>query len=166
MRTYVFQTFYIPSRSMLPTLHVGDRIIVSKLSVTWGTIHRGDILVFQRPHNESICGQPAVSDLVKRVIGLPGNDLWNVGNVIYVNGVALQQNWSHNEPIGNVQITNSTGEQATASNPEVVPPNSYYMMGDNEADSCDSRYWGPINRSLIVGKVVMRIWPPSRIGFL
>jgi signal peptidase I len=83
MRTYVFQTYFIPSTSMLPTLRVGDRIIVSKLSVELGTINRGDILVFSRPPNEPMdCGGPVVADLVKRVIGLPGDELWSVGDTI------------------------------------------------------------------------------------
>lgn len=160
LRTFVFQTFYIPSGSMEPTLQIGDRIIVSKLSVELGTIHRGDILVFKRPPNEGqYCGGPPVADLVKRVIGLPGDRLYNVGNTIYVNGQPLDQNWTHNEPIGAQQI-------ASKSDPVVVPKNDYYMLGDNEPYSCDSRYWGPIKRSWVVGKVVFRIWPFNRIGFL
>jgi signal peptidase I len=160
MRAYVFQTFYIPSGSMEPTLHIGDRILVSKLSVEFGTIHTGDILVFKRPPAETQCGGPPVSDLVKRVIGLPGQRLYSVGNTIYVNGKVLDQDWTHNEPLGVEPVGNGKND------PVVVPPNSYFMMGDNEAYSCDSRYWGPIPRSLVVGKVIMRIWPPSRVGFL
>ena len=159
MRAYVFQTFYIPSGSMLPTLEIGDRIIVSKISVELGTIHRGDILVFQRPPRESICGEPLINDLVKRVIGLPGDHLWNVGDVIWVNGHVLKQNWTHVPQIGSTPI-------GTAASPVVVPRNSYFMMGDNEPQSCDSRYWGPVRRDLVVGKVLIRIWPISRFEFL
>lgn len=159
MRAYVFQTFYIPSGSMEPTLHIGDRIIVSKLSVELGTIHRGDILVFRRPPLED-CGGPPVSDLVKRVIGLPGDHLYSQGNTIYVNGHVLNQDWTHYAAIGNTPVGNGKND------PTIVPKNSYFMMGDNEAASCDSRYWGPISRNLVVGKVILRIWPFSRIGFL
>jgi signal peptidase I len=165
MRTFVFQTFYIPSGSMEPTLQIGDRIIVSKLSVEMGTIHTGDILVFKRPPAED-CGGSEVNDLVKRVIGLPGQALYNSGNKIFVDGRRLRQDWTHTEPIGTVDITNKMGNVATRQAPYVVPPNSYYMMGDNESDSCDSRYWGPISRNLVVGKVILRIWPLSRLGFL
>ena len=84
MRTYAFQTFYIPSGSMEPTLQVGDRIIVDKLAVSWGTINIGDIVVFKAPPAEN-CGEP-VTDLVKRVIGIPGDTLTSKGNTIYVNG--------------------------------------------------------------------------------
>lgn len=154
IRTFVFQTFFIPSGSMEPTLQIGDRIIVSKLSVELGTIHTGDILVFKAPKAvATVCGDN-VSDLVKRVIGLPGQHLTSKGNTIYVNGKVLLQPWTHNpilgKPIGNV----------------TVPKNHYFMMGDNESDSCDSRFWGSIPRSSIIGKAFVRIWPLSRFGFL
>lgn len=152
MRTFVIQTFYIPSGSMEPTLKVGDRIIVSKLSVQWGTIHRGDILVFKAPPSEH-CGAP-VTDLVKRVIGLPGDHLTSRGNTIYVNGSPLKETWTHYEPLG-TPIGNVT-----------VPANSYFMMGDNHPDSCDSRMWGSVPRSDVIGKVFLRIWPLSRFGLL
>ena len=159
IRTYVFQTFYIPSGSMEPTLHIGDRIVVSKLSVELGTIHIGDILVFKAPPAVvNQCGDD-VADLVKRVIGLPGDHLTSKGNTIYVNGSPLKQPWTHYEPIGKA-IENSKGGAV------VVPKNQYFMMGDNEADSCDSRYWGTVPRSSVIGKVFLRIWPLSRIGFL
>jgi signal peptidase I len=152
MRTYVFQTFYIPSGSMEPTLQIGDRIIVNKLSVTWGTINIGDIVVFKAPPAEN-CGEP-VTDLVKRVIGVPGDSLKSKGNTIYVNGVPLAEKWTHTEPLGG------------AITPITLKPNQYFMMGDNHSDSCDSRMWGPVPRSDIIGKAFVRIWPLSRIGFL
>ena len=152
MRTFVIQTFFIPSGSMEPTLQIGDRIIVSKLSVTFGTIHRGDIVVFKAPPAEH-CGDP-VTDLVKRVIGLPGDHLTSKGNTIYVNGSPLAETWTHVEPLGQAigQVT--------------VPANSYFMMGDNHPDSCDSRMWGTVPRSDIIGKVFLRIWPLNRFGFI
>ena len=153
VRTYIVQTFYIPSGSMEPTLQVGDRILVSKLSTEFGSVHIGDILVFKRPPKEN-CGGAPVPFLVKRVIGLPGDHLTSKGNTIYVNGKLLEQTWSYYNPvspaIGNV----------------VVPKNTYFMMGDNHGDSCDSRYWGPLPANLVVGKAVLRIWPLSRFGTL
>ena len=151
-RTYAFQTFYIPSAPMLPTLQVGERIIVSKLSVDFGTINRGDIVVFKAPPAEN-CGEP-VTDLVKRVIGLPGDHLTSKGNTIFINGVALAENWSHHEPLGQ-----SIGHVT-------VPTGNYFMMGDNHNDSCDSRMWGTVPRSDIIGKAFLRIWPVSRLGSL
>jgi signal peptidase I len=152
MRSYVVQTFYIPSGSMEPTLQIGDRIIVSKLSVEWGTIHRGDILVFKAPPSEH-CGE-TVTDLVKRVIGLPGDTLTSRGNTIYVNNRPLNETWTHIEP-----LTPAIGKV-------VVPANHYFMMGDNHPDSCDSRFWGSIPRSDVIGKAFLRIWPIGRFGFL
>jgi signal peptidase I len=152
MRTFVVQTFFIPSASMEPTLQIGDRILVSKLSVELGTIHRGDIIVFKAPPAEH-CGD-TVSDLVKRVIGLPGDHLTSRGNTIYYNGHVLHETWPHYEPL------------QTPIGHVTVPANSYFVMGDNHPDSCDSRFWGSVPRSDIIGKVFLRIWPLSRFGFL
>jgi signal peptidase I len=155
LRTYAFQTFFIPSPSMNPTLQDGDRIIVNKLAVEFGTINRGDVLVFKAPPTED-CSTLHVTDLVKRVIGVPGDKLYSVGNTIYVNGTALVEAWSHTEPLG--------GEIASAMNPVVVAANHYFMMGDNHDNSCDSRMWGTIPRSDVIGKAFVRIWPLTRIG--
>jgi signal peptidase I len=159
MRTFVLQTFYIPSASMEPTLQIGDRIIVSKLSVELGSIHRGDIVVFRAPPAEH-CGDP-VSDLVKRVIGVPGDTLYSdMNKIFYKNAsthgkyVQLRETWSHREPLGS-PVTQVT-----------LKANQYFVMGDNHPDSCDSRYWGPVTRSEIVGKVFLRIWPLGRLSFL
>ncbi len=154
MRTYVVQQFYIPSASMEPTLPVGDRLLVSKLSVSLGTIHRGDIVVFKAPAAALTDCSDAVPIFIKRVIGLPGDHLTSRGNTIYVNGKALDQTWSHYEPLG-TPIGNVT-----------VPPNSYFVMGDNQSQSCDSRTWGSVPRSSIIGKAFFRLWPLSQFGFL
>ena len=152
VRTFVFQTYFIPSASMEPTLHIGDRIIINKLSVDFGTIHTGDIVVFKAPPAEN-CGTK-VADLVKRVIGVPGDRLTSKANTIYINGKPLDETWPHDEPLG-TPIGNVT-----------VKPGQYFVMGDNHPDSCDSRYWGTVPRSDIIGKAFVRIWPLSRIGFL
>jgi signal peptidase I len=153
VRMYAVQTFFIPSGSMEPTLHVGDRILVNKLSVRFGTINIGDIIVFKAPPSEH-CDDGTFTDLVKRVIGLPGDHLTSKGNTVFVNGKKLKEPWSYfptlNPPIGHV----------------TVPANSYFVMGDNRANSCDSRFWGSVPHSDIIGKAFLRIWPESRIGFL
>ncbi|MGA2122926.1 MAG: signal peptidase I [Acidimicrobiales bacterium] len=155
IRTFVFQTFFIPSGSMEPTLQVGDRIVVSKLSVEFGTIHTGDILVFKAPKAVATdCGDD-VADLVKRVIGLPGQTIWSQGNTIYVDGKVLPQPWTHVSQIGPKPIAKTH-----------IAKNHYFMMGDNEPNSCDSRYWGTIPRSSIIGKAFFRLWPLSHLGFL
>jgi signal peptidase I len=151
MRTFVFETYYVPSGSMYPTLQIGDRIIVDKLSVDFGTIHQGDIVVFKAPKKVAIACGDDVADLVKRVIGLPGDILTSKGNTIYDNGKAVNEKWTHTEPLG------------TAIGRIRVPAGDYFMIGDNHAPSCDSRAWGFVPRSSIIGKVFLRIWPLSRI---
>lgn len=158
LRTFAFQTFFIPSGSMEPTLQIGDRIIVNKLSVTFGTINVGDIIVFKAPPAEN-CGEPA-TDLVKRVIGVPGDSLESNNNSILIKKPGqshyylLHERWTHTEPIGE------------AIQPITLKKNQYFVMGDNHSDSCDSRMWGTVPRSDIIGKAFVRIWPLSRIGFL
>jgi signal peptidase I len=150
VRTFVFQTYFIPSKSMEPTLYVGNRIMVNKLSVEFGTINIGDILVFKAPPAVlAKCGD-SVTDLVKRVVGVPGDHLTSRGNTIFVNGVALKESWSHYEPLGG-SLGNVT-----------VTAGHYFMMGDNHANSCDSRFWGTVPRSDIIGKVFLKFWPLSQ----
>jgi signal peptidase I len=150
VRTFVFQTYFIPSKSMEPTLYVGNRIMVNKLSVEFGTINIGDIVVFRAPPEVLAKCSDSVPDLVKRVIGVPGDHLTSRGNTIFVNGVALKENWSHYEPLGG-SLGNVT-----------VKAGHYFMMGDNHANSCDSRYWGTVPRSDIIGKVFLKFWPLSQ----
>jgi len=150
IRTYVLQTFLIPSGSMNPTFYNGDRILVNKLSVDFGTINVGDILVFKAPPNVAKICNDDVADLVKRVIGLPGDVLTSKGNTIYRNGTRLDQKWSVFPTLG------------TPIKKITVPAGQYFMMGDNHANSCDSRMWGTLPRDDIIGKVFVRIWPLSK----
>lgn len=156
VRAYVVQTFYIPSGSMEPTLWPGQGIVVDKLAAEFGTIHTGDVIVFRAsPAVAQDCAE-ATPDLVKRVIGLPGQTLYSEGNTIYVNYRPLAQPWPHSGPL----------EPAIGApqSPIVVPRGQYFVLGDNEATSCDSRYWGFVPRSAIIGKVAWRVWPLSAIG--
>jgi signal peptidase I len=148
IRTFVAQTFYIPSASMEPTLMVGDRIVVDKLSYHLHAVHRGDIIVFGRPPGEN---QPGVDDLVKRVIGLPGDTVASLYGRVFINNKPLNEPWL---PPGTVTTGITT---------QKIPPNEYFVMGDNRSDSQDSRFFGPISGNLIVGRVVVRIWPLSSV---
>jgi signal peptidase I len=151
LRAFVVQTYYVPSASMAPTIEPGDRIVVSKLSYHLHGIGRGDIVVFARPPAEH-CGSAPVPDLVKRVIGLPGERISSAGNQVLINGKPIAEPWLPKpDPLGK------------AIPPETIPANDYYVLGDNRAYSCDSRYWGPVPRSLIVGKVVAIFWPLSHL---
>jgi signal peptidase I len=161
LRAFVVQTFFIPSGSMEPTLQIGDRILVNKLSYHLHSVQRGDIVVFSRPPTEN-CGGPEVNDLVKRVIGLPGNVISLSGGYVYIDGKRLDESWLPASEEG-VTVAGPAGNSSNLARPYRVPANDYFVMGDNRTDSCDSRYWGPINRSLIVGKVELRVWPLSSL---
>jgi signal peptidase I len=161
LRAFVVQTFYIPSGSMEPTLQIGDRILVNKLSYHLHNVSRGDIVVFSRPATEN-CGGPEVNDLVKRVIGLPGDIVSLDQGHVYIDGRRLSETWLPPAEQG-VTSAGPPGTSANLSHPYRVPSSDYFVMGDNRTDSCDSRYWGPIARSLIVGKVEMRVWPVAGV---
>jgi signal peptidase I len=163
LRTFVVATYSIPSGSMEPTLQIGDRIVVDKLSYHLHGVDRTNIVVFSTPPNEN-CAGPPVADLVKRVIGLPGEIISLQDGNVYINGRLLP------EPFLPPDIRNDTypgpGSNAYALHHAYrIPAGDVYVMGDNRPNSCDSRYWGPIPESGIVGKVDLRIWPLSRIGF-
>jgi signal peptidase I len=147
LRVFVIQTFTIPSGSMLPTLQIGDRIIVDKLAYH---VHRGSIVVFRRPPAEN-CGGAPVPDLVKRVIGLPGETISSRGNTVLIDGRPLAEPWFAAVPLGPAITT------------QTIAANHYFVMGDSRSDSCDSRYWGTVPASLIVGRAVAVIWPLSQV---
>ena len=152
IKTFLFQAFYIPSESMEPTLKPGDRVLVNKLSYRFHPIHRGDIVVFKTPPSEA--SDPTIKDLIKRVIGLPGDKIEERGNNVYINDRLL------NEPYL------PPGTPTTSLPPRIVPPGQYFVMGDNRTNSKDSRFIGTIPRSLIVGRAFVRVWPLSSVGLL
>jgi signal peptidase I len=159
VRAFAFQIFWIPSSSMVPTLGVYDRIVVQKAFFTWRDVREGDIVVFSHPPLDH-CGGPQEGDLVKRVIALPGQTIYSSGNSIYVNGRLLAEPYlPHDDPLG------PPVPDASSQHPYRVPPGELYMLGDNRADSCDSRYWGPVMGSSIVGKVVLVWWHDDRPDF-
>ena len=154
IKTFLFQAFYIPSDSMVPTLKTNDRVIVNKLSYKLHPVHRGDIVVFTSPPNVD----PSVKDLVKRVIALPGETVEGRANGhIYINGKVLTEKYL---PKGT--------QPGPSFLPITVPPDSYWVMGDNRSNSRDSRFFPEhfIRKKDIVGRVFLRIWPLNRLGIL
>jgi len=150
LRAFVVQAFFVPSPSMVPTLQVGDRILVIKMSLLTGPVQRGSIVVFHHPAVFPCSGGDDVEDLVKRVIGLPGETIYSSGNTIYINGKPLHEpGWfrAGYAEVGSTPIAK-----------QIVPIGDYFMMGDNRTDSCDSRIFGPIAASSIVGQVEMIVW--------
>jgi signal peptidase I len=150
IKTFLVQAFFIPSASMDPTLKVHDRVLVNKLSYKAHGIHRGDIVVFTKPPHEP----EEIKDLIKRVIGLPGETVSGVNGHVYINGRPLQEPYL---PAGTV---------STIDHPWKIPPGDIFVMGDNRTNSADSRVFGPIKESSVVGRAFVKIWPLSRIGFL
>lgn len=156
LRTFVIQTYSIPSVSMLPTLRVGDRILVDKLSYRLHAVHRGDVVVFATPPKE--IKVLMVNDLVKRVIGLPGETISSgPRGEVFINGRLINQPWltagARNDPGPTIRR-------------QKIPPGEVFVMGDNRGSSDDSRFIGPVDESLIVGRAVFGFWPLSHIHLL
>jgi signal peptidase I len=155
IKTFLFQPFYIPSQSMEPTLHVNDRIFVNKLSYKMHDVHRGDIVVFTTPPGED---NSTVKDYVKRVIALPGETVEGKGGAVYINGRKLD------EPYVNPQCGDALGGGPFAK--RTIPAGYIWVMGDNRCNSSDSRVFGPIKESSVVGRAFVRIWPITRLSLL
>jgi len=163
IKAYVVNPYRIPSSSMEPTLHCGtpqpgclarfsDRVLANRFIYHLRDPHRGEIVVFKTPAEaEEKCG--AGGTFVKRIIGLPGETVRERDGRIFIDGKLL------NEPY--VKPPNRDFDSGRW----VVPKGRYFMMGDNRAQSCDSRRWGSVPRGNLVGPVFAVYWPPTRIGF-
>ena len=167
VRTFVLQAFKIPTGSMENNLLIGDHLLVNKFVyaptatslertlLPIGTIHRGDVLVFKSPVEPE-------RDLIKRVIGLPGDRLEQKEKKIYINGQPLDEPYvffleppRHNSELSEASATSDPRENY---GPVTVPPNQYFMMGDNRDNSLDSRYWGFMPADYVKGKAVLIYW--------
>jgi len=155
--TFVARTYYIPSASMVPTLKVGDVLLVNKFQYRFGAPHEGDIVVFPPPI-------PTSDDFIKRVIGRPGDRLAIKNGIVYLNGKALSEPYIEQPPAYNLQIRNygiyvtepgdpKSFDALSPRNanvpprqywtaPDRIPKDCYFMMGDNRNDSEDSHAWG------------------------
>ena len=160
VRAFFLQTFYVPSTSMYPTLKPGDRIVVEKITTS---VQPGNIIVFSTPPDEAgRCAGPPVPDLVKRVIALGGQTVAVRNDKVYITGKVLPEPWL---PARTSDSNPYTADYPPSGEPFTVPRGDLFVMGDNRASSCDSRTWGPVKASSVVGKVVMIIWPLSRFHF-
>jgi signal peptidase I len=167
VRTFVLQAFKIPTGSMENNLLIGDHLLVNKFVYSptassieraltpIGTIKRGDVLVFKSPVEPE-------RDLIKRVIGLPGDKLEQKEKKIFINGQPLNEPYvffleppRHNSELSEASTTSDPRENY---GPVTVPPNQYFMMGDNRDNSLDSRYWGFMPADYVKGKAVLIYW--------
>ncbi|MEL7316753.1 MAG: signal peptidase I [Cyanobacteria bacterium J06559_3] len=152
IRAFVAEARYIPSGSMEPTLEINDRLVVEKVSYHFNPPIRGDIVVFRPPETLFKPGQRRDA-FIKRIIGLPGDTVEIADGTVFVNDEALTEDYIKEPPL------NDWG-------PETVPEGFYLVLGDNRNSSFDSRSWGFVDREDIIGKAVVRFWPPSRVGGL
>lgn len=149
IKTFLLQAFFIPSGSMEPTLRVGDRVLVNKMSYRLHDVNRGDIIVFERPPNATPGG---VEDLIKRVVALPGETVEARDGKIFVDG----------EPLAEPYLADgvTTPDFAEAE----VPADHVFVLGDNRANSQASNVFGPVSEGLIVGRAFVRVWPLDNLG--
>jgi signal peptidase I len=154
IEAFLVQAFYIPSPSMVPTLNVDDRVLVNKLSYRLHDVHRGDIVVFERPPGAARGGENEIKDLIKRVVAVGGDTIEGRNQLVYVNGERVDE--SYLEP---GTPTNDLPRQT-------VPEGHVFVMGDNRTNSEDSRVFGPVDEDRIIGRAFMRVLPVGDIGWL
>jgi signal peptidase I len=175
VKTFVIQAFYIPSESMVPTLEVGDRVFVSKFLFDGGDVSRGDVIVFENPNPGEVpdrgvvsgfvhwlgegigFAQPENEDFIKRVIALPGETIEINDHTVYIDGELLAEPY----------LTKQAEQSMADFPPHTVPQDELFVMGDNRANSADSRFGlGTVPFDKVIGKAFVIIWPPSHMGGL
>jgi len=157
LRTFVVQQFYIAGPSMETTLWGDDRVLVNKLAYRIGEPSRGDVIVFDRITTNG--GEVQHDDLIKRVIGLPGETIELRSCDVYVNGTLIDEPWLPAD-MKDVAIDPAQRCGTADVEPTKVGDDQVYLIGDNRPMSFDSRAFGPVDMSLIVGKAMIVIWPP------
>ncbi len=168
--------YEIPSGSMAPTVDVGERVIVERLPYWLGDPEIGDIVVFRPPAGaaesgrcglrpkppDEPCSEPVGSPdevtFIKRIVATPGDTLAIEDGHAIVNGEAIEEDY--------IRPCGGSGHGCNFRSSITIPPDHYFMMGDNRGASDDSRFWGPVPREWIDGKAVATYWPPDRIGGL
>ncbi|MCY7285693.1 MAG: signal peptidase I [Cyanobacteria bacterium CAN_BIN43] len=152
IRQFIAEPRYIPSESMVPTLEVNDRLMVEKLSYLFHPPNRGDVVVFWPPDRLKQQNPELKKDaFIKRVIGLPGDQVEVKEGKVFINNKPLIEDYIAAKP--NYQW-----------GPEIVPNDSYLVLGDNRNNSYDSHFWGYVPRQNLIGRAAFRFWPLPRIG--
>ena len=148
VRPFVMEAFYIPSESMVPTFEVGDRVFVNKFIYRFREPKQGEIVVFKSIEGEQ-------EDLIKRVVGVPGDTITLDNGMLLVNGVPKD------EPYVNHQLPDPS-----SFGPITVPEGKVFVLGDNRANSRDSRFFGPLPIQDVEGEAFVIFWPPGRVRLL
>ncbi len=173
IQAWLIKPYQIPSQSMEPTLDVGQRVLVNRFLYHLADPGPGDIVVFHPPtgaDNGAECGAPhspqqacgvpteteSSQNFIKRIVAGPGDTLSVRNGHPVVNGVAKTDE-PYTRPCGSAPSCNLP-------KPITIPPDHYFMMGDNRGESDDSRFWGPVPRDWIIGKAFATYWPPDRVG--
>jgi signal peptidase I len=173
IQAFLIKPFRIPSESMVPTLAIGQRVLVDRVSYNFSEPHRGDVVVFKAPRGaeSNSCGAPDVSgracpeptrqqsseNFIKRVVAEPGDRLKVIDGRVYING--RRQDEPFIRPDRTCDICDLPREIT-------IPPDHFFMMGDNRGQSADSREWGPVPKEWIIGNAFFTYWPPGRVGIL
>jgi signal peptidase I len=160
IRVFLFQQYYIDGPSMQTTLMPEDRVLVNKMSYKLHDIHRGDVIVFDRVTNEV-----QHDDLIKRVLGLPGETLEIRSCIVYIDGVQVDEPYLNPEQTSQVEPSARCGSHTDMA-PIVVPEEMVFVMGDNRVQSFDSRDFGPIDSDKVRGRAFVVIWPASAWAWL
>lgn len=147
VRPVIAAPFYVGSESMVPTLKIWDRVLINKLAYDLDEPERGDIVLFESPAGGE-------GPLIKRVVGLPGDTIEVSQGILFVNGERRR------EPYVNDEYRNLQGPYG----PQTVPEDHVFVMGDNRANSQDSRFFGPVPEESLIGEALFRFWPPGRMG--
>ncbi|NES23744.1 MAG: signal peptidase I [Symploca sp. SIO3E6] len=150
INTYV-ESRYIPSETMSPTLQVNDRLIIDKLSYSFKAPERGDIVIFHP--TDALKEKNFTEALIQRIVGLPGDKIEIKNGKVYINNQPLEEKYIQEPPDYTFNLI-------------TVPPDSYFVLGDNRNNSYDSSYWGFVPRENIIGRAVIRYGPLERIGLI
>ncbi len=154
VRPFVVEPMRVPSASMAPTLQPGDRVLTNKFVYDFTDPGKGDLVVFESVDKKKD------EEIVKRVVGLPGDEISVQQGVLLVNGEPPYEPYVATQQSPTAQ--NTPGVDSFG--PMIVPQNHVFVMGDNRTNSYDSRFFGPIPEENLVGEVSSRFWPPSRLG--
>lgn len=153
IKYFLVQPFIVNGASMETTFYDGDYLLVDEVSYRFEAPQRGDVIVFHSPQDYSIY-------FIKRVIGLPGETVDVEGDKIHITNAQHPEGFYLTEPyLSSIMSTGWVGSKKIT-----LGPTQYFVLGDNRLNSLDSRYWGPLERSAIVGVVRVRLWPPARVG--